>query len=108
MLKIREISYKSAVVSEGIIVNHQMPIFKVYFDILISDPAQRRTMTNVNWNLIACTISGKNSKRKEFLEKLEKFWPLDGENPQRKLTNISLGNTLFTAIFKDGMCWIKM
>ena len=75
---------------------------------IISDPAQRRTMTNVNWNLIACTISGKNSKRKEFLEKLEKFWPLDGENPQRKLTNISLGNTLFTAIFKDGMCWIKM
>ena len=44
MLKIRVISYKCAVVSEGIIVNHQMPIFKVYFDILISDPAQRSVL----------------------------------------------------------------
>ena len=44
MLKIRVIFYKSAVVSEGIIVNHQMPIFKVYFDILISDPAQRSVL----------------------------------------------------------------
>ena len=44
MLKIRVISYKSAVVSEGIIVNHQMPIFKVYFDILISDPKQRSVL----------------------------------------------------------------
>ena len=40
---------------------------------IISNPAKSGTMTSVNWNLIACTISGKSSRRKEYLEKLENF-----------------------------------
>ena len=75
---------------------------------IILDPAGKADMTGVNWNLIACTISGKDSKRKEFQEKLERSLSQAGENLPTEHIDILLGNTLFSATNRDGMLWIRI
>ena len=75
---------------------------------IILDPAGKAVMTGVNWNLIACSISGKDSKRKAFQERLERLSSQAGESPLTRHIDISLGNTLFSATNRDGMLWIKM
>ena len=69
----------------------------------IADSEQKSVVT-----LSSGTISGRLSERKAFREKLGKYWQQAGENPQRRPINILLKDTLFTAIPKDGMLWIRI
>jgi len=83
--------------------------FLVKFPILlpetnfILDPAGKADIISENFNLIACTISGKDSRRKAFQERLERLLSQAGESPHTGLIDISFRNILFSAMRKDGM-----
>ena len=75
---------------------------------IVQNPVNGKVMTCVNLNLMACTISGRNSDRMAFLKKLETLSQRDGGNqPKRPITILS--NDLFcTATLKAEMWWIRL
>ena len=91
-----------------ILIDHlvDLPVLLPTKDI-VSNPVNGKAINNAIFKLMACTISGKNSKRKAFQERLETLSQKGGGNQLRKPITILLGNMPYTAIFRDGMWWIK-
>ena len=74
---------------------------------IVSNPVNGIAINNAIFKLMACTITGKNPKRKAFQERLETLSQKGEGNQLRKPITILLGNMPYTAIFRDGMWWIK-
>ena len=81
----------------------ELPILLPLRKDIVQNPVNGKVMTCVNLNLMACTISGRNSDRMAFLKKLETLSQGDGGIQPKRPTTILFNDILCTATFKDGM-----
>ena len=75
---------------------------------IVTDPATGKIMTNAILKLMACTISGKRCKQKEYQKKVETLSVIHGGIVPKKPIMYTLKSGQFTVIRKGSMPWIQM